>query len=319
MSMLKLGVLDFCMLADGQTPGERLHETLELARVVEGLGYERYWLSEHHAHGVAHASPELLVPLILSQTTRLRAGPAGILLRHYSPFKVGDTFRCAEALYPGRVDVGIARGGTSPDTAAALLDGAADEAESYTRKVADVVGHLRGTLPDGHPHANATSVPQQVDPPQIWVLASGTQSAPLAARLGSALSLGLFLEGAATSATPAIVEEYRSSFVPCPAMPRPRTNIAVAGICADTFDDAVRILHGHRNRFIVPNVFGTADLCWERLEHLADLYQVDEIVFAALGSTLKERLRAYQLLAAERAARGPAPRLTWATGLPASA
>jgi luciferase family oxidoreductase group 1 len=302
---LKLGVLDFCMLAPGQHPGDRLAEMLALAGDVDRLGYTRYWLSEHHTTDVAHASPEVLVPLILSRTQHLRAGPAGVLLRYASPFKVADTFRCIEALYPGRVDLGVARGAVDEDTAAALLDGNADPGESYARKVADLAGHVRGSTPTDHPYAAARPTPSGIGPSALWVLGSSATSGALAARLGAALSVGLFLQSSAATANRGIVEQYRTDFRPAEGGARPRWNLAVAGICAETFEDAVRILRQHDNPFIVPNVFGTPEQCYDRLAFLADQYQTDEVVFAAIGSTHADRLGAYRLLAREVNERKP--------------
>ncbi|MFN8636086.1 MAG: MsnO8 family LLM class oxidoreductase [Chloroflexota bacterium] len=303
LSGLKLGVLDFCMLAPGQHPSDRLAETLDLAAEVDRLGYTRYWLSEHHTTDVAHASPELLVPLILGRTRRLRAGPAGILLRYYSPFKVADTFRSLEALFPGRVDLGTARGIADPATAAALLDGATEPAGAYERKVGDLVGYVRGSLPNGHPGADAQVSASGVGPAEVWVLGSSANSGALAARHGTALSVGLFLQNAATTASPEIVERYRAAFQPVAELPEPRWSLAVAGICAETFEGAVEILKQHQNPFIVPSVFGTPGQCWDRLEYLAAQYQTDEIVFAALGRSHQDRLNAYRLLAQEAAGR----------------
>jgi luciferase family oxidoreductase group 1 len=303
VSTLNLGVLDFCMLAPGQRPSDRLAETLALAAEVDRLGYSRYWLSEHHTADVAHATPEVLVPLILSRTRQIRVGPAGILLRYASPFKVADTFRCIETLYPGRVDLGTARGAVDEATGAALLDSAADASDPYTRKVADLVGHVRRSLPADHPHASAQATPGDVSPSDLWVLGSSASSGALAARLGTALSIGMFLQTATSTANPGIVEQYRAEFQPTPALDRPRWSLAVAGICAETFDEAVGILRQHANPFIVPNVFGTPEQCYDRLAFLANQYQTDEIVFAALGSTHQDRLTAYRLLAREAAAR----------------
>lgn len=305
MSTLNLGVLDFCMLAPGQRPGDRLAETLALATEVDRLGYTRYWLSEHHTPDVAHGTPEVLVPLILSRTRHLRIGPAGILLRYASPFRVADTFRCIETLFPGRVDLGIARGAVDEATGAALLDGAADTPDPYARKVLDLVGHVRGSLPPDHPYAAAQPTPGKVNPSALWVLGSSASSGALAARLGTALSVGLFLQSAASTTNPGIVEQYRADFQPASDLARPRWSLTVAGICAETFDDAVRILRQHDNPFIVPNVFGTPEQCYDRLAFLANQYQTDEIVFAALGQTHEDRLTAYRLLAREAAARQP--------------
>jgi len=296
MSALQLGILDFCFRGEGQTAGQRLNETLEQAEIVDRLGYGRYWVVEHHGMDVAHASPEMLVPLILSRTRHLRAGPAGILLKYYSPFKVADSFRFAEALFPGRVDLGVGRGGIDDVTAAAIMDGAT-ERQDYQRKVADLVGSLRGTLPPDHPYAEAQVSPYGVNPPEVWVLASGGLSVPLAGQVGACCSIGLFQRTAAKEADPNHLRQYREAFQPSPALPRPRANIALAGVIAETREEAKAILRTHTNPFIVPYVVGTPTECRAQIEGLAAAYGVDEVIFAALGDSHAARLQTYQHLA----------------------
>src|SRR4051794_14992444 len=249
MSTLRLGILDFCFRAPGQSAGERLHEAIDQAEAADRLGYDRYWLSEHHGPDAAQACPELLVPLILARTRRLRAGPAGILLSHYSPFKVADTFRCLEALFPGRVDLGVGRGGTDPATAAALLDDVRAEPD-YERKVIDLVGHLSGALPPEHPHSGAQACPVQASSPEVWVLASGGPSTALAARVGACCSVGLFLRHAARQADPSHLRQYREQCRAEIGRLAPRTNIALAGICAESAEQAQAVLRTHDNPFI---------------------------------------------------------------------
>jgi luciferase family oxidoreductase group 1 len=296
MSTIELGVLDFCFRATGQAGSERLAETLHQATIVDELGYSRYWVVEHHGPEVAHASPELLIPLILGQTKQLRAGPAGILLTYYSPFKVADSFRTLEALFPGRVDLGVGRGQVDPATAAALMDSATVDQE-YQRKVADLVGHVRGALPPGHPYADAQASPSGAQSPDVWVLASGGTSVPLAARLGACCSIGLFQRQAALGADPTHLRQYRERFQPSPALACPRANIAVAGVVAETKAEAQAILRTHANPSIVPYVVGTPDECRAQIEGLAAIYGADEVIFGALGDSHAARLQSYRLLA----------------------
>ena len=298
MSALNLSVLDFCSMSDGQSPGERLTETLELAELADNLGYTRYWLSEHHGVPVAHASPELLVPLILSRTHRIRVGPAGILIRFYSPLKVADDFRCIESLYPGRVDLGICRGRTDSATSAALLDGRRIERDTYAQKLIDLTGHLHGLLPEGHPHAGAVVCPGGSTLPMVWGLGSGTLTADAAARLGMAFSLGLFLGVEIEPAAIEILERYRRQFRPGGMLPAPRCTVSVAGICAETSEEAADMLARHVNPFVVPNVVGTPEQCRDQLNALAERYDVDEIVFADLADQPMLRRRSLRLLSA---------------------
>ena len=296
MSTIRLGVLDFSFRAAGQAAGERLAETLRQATIVDALGYSRYWVVEHHGPEVAHASPEFLVPLILSQTKQIRSGPAGILLSYYSPFKVAESFRTLEALFPGRVDLGVGRGQVDDATAAALMDGATAD-QAYQRKVADLVGQVRGDLPPDHPHAEAQRSPSGAQSPDVWVLASGGTSVPLAASVGACCSIGLFQRQGAVGADPNHLRQYVAAFQPSPSQPRPRSNIAVAGVVAETKAEARAILRTHANPFIVPYVAGTPEECRAQIEGIAAVYGVDEVIFGALGDSHAARLQSYQLLA----------------------
>src|SRR5579859_4681025 len=107
----QLGALDLCRLYDGHKPSDTVWETIELAQLLESYGYGRYWLAEHHTADVAHSSPEILTPIVAGLTRRIIVGPAGVLLRFHSPLKVAKDFRLLHTLYPGRVDLGLARGG----------------------------------------------------------------------------------------------------------------------------------------------------------------------------------------------------------------
>src|SRR5512137_2038097 len=108
--MTRLSVLDQSPIRSGGTPAQALQETLELARVADGLGYHRYWLAEHHATpALAGSSPEILIGQVAARTARIRVGSGGVMLSHYSPLKVAENFRMLEALFPGRIDLGIGR------------------------------------------------------------------------------------------------------------------------------------------------------------------------------------------------------------------
>src|SRR4051794_9092081 len=119
---LRLSVLDQSPIPEGSTAGEALRNSIDLARLADDLGYERYWVAEHHGTpGLACNSPEVLIGPIASATERIRVGSGGVMLPHYSPLKVAESFAMLSALYPGRIDLGIGRAaGTSPKVAFAL-------------------------------------------------------------------------------------------------------------------------------------------------------------------------------------------------------
>src|SRR6266498_6037618 len=148
-----LSVLDQSPVRSGGTPADAIHETLDLARAADRLGYHRYWLAEHHSTaGLAGSSPEVLIGRVAALTSRIRVGSGGVMLTHYSPLKVAESFRVLEALYPGRIDLGIGRApGSDPLTAAALAyPGMARDVRHFPQQVVDLLAYLSETLDRSH-------------------------------------------------------------------------------------------------------------------------------------------------------------------------
>src|SRR5499427_9552526 len=156
-----LGVLDQSPVVSGRSPAEAIAETVELAVLAEELGYRRYWLAEHHAiAALADPSPEILVARVASATSRIRVGTGGVLMPYYSPLKIAEQFRMLEALFPGRIDMGLGRApGGDPRTALALVDGEYPGAARMPQQVQALIGFLGGTLPPGHPYAKVKAQP----------------------------------------------------------------------------------------------------------------------------------------------------------------
>jgi luciferase family oxidoreductase group 1 len=289
---LRLGVLDICSVSPGQTDQESLFETFALAVQAETFGYSRYWLAEHHGATVAHSCPELLVGLVAQMTERLRVGTAGILLKYYSPLKVAKNFRLLQALFPGRLDLGVGAGRVDEETAQELLGGPIPPQlhhEGYEAKVSGLLTHLYD------PHVS----PCGVGSPEVWLLgSSGVGSASLAARYGTAFSLALFLRGSQDGHDdPTAVRKYRADFQPSRTLAAPRWNIAVAGVCAATAAEARRLRELHTNPFLVPTVVGSPSQCRAQLLRLQARFETDEIIFLDICPDLDHRLRSYQLLA----------------------
>ena len=142
---LSLGILDQSPVLAGARPRDAVVETLALAREAERLGYERYWLAEHHAmRGLADPAPEILLARMTAETTRMRIGTGGVLLPHYAPLKVAEQFRLLEALAPGRIDLGIGRAPGGSQRVSMALE--SREVVRFPRQVQDVVGFLDRTL-----------------------------------------------------------------------------------------------------------------------------------------------------------------------------
>src|SRR3970282_1512089 len=190
-----LSILDQSPVISGHTRPPAVAATLELARHAERLGFHRYWLAEHHAiAALADPCPEVLLARLGAETKRLRIGTGGVLLPYYSPFKVAEVFRMLEALYPGRVDLGIGRApGADQRTAHAVGGGQFPSADDFPQRVWELVGHLDGTLPDDHPHKRVRVQPGGDTAPQVWLLGSSDYSGGVGAQMGVRFLLAPFL------------------------------------------------------------------------------------------------------------------------------
>ncbi len=181
-----LSVLDQSPIAEGSTGAQALANTLDLARLTDELGYHRYWVAEHHGGPMlAGPSPEALIGPIAAATQRIRVGSGGVMLPHYSPLKVAETFSLLAGLFPNRIDLGIGRAaGTDPLTTFALQrdrrQGAPDD---FPDQLAELLAYLDDSLPDDHPFQRlAASLPGRPEVPEVWLLGSSPQSAIWAAR-----------------------------------------------------------------------------------------------------------------------------------------
>ena len=177
MSDVRFGVLDQSPLRSGATPEQALAETVELARHTEALGYSRYWVAEHHASsGLMGPAPEILISRIASATTHMRVGSGGVMLMHYSPFKVAEQFATLEALFPHRIDLGIGRApGSDGVTAAALSYGNQIGMEYFGAKVVDCARWVRGEAPNTEALRAVRVSPALDHPPALWLLGSTDQ------------------------------------------------------------------------------------------------------------------------------------------------
>ncbi|HTI34678.1 MAG TPA: MsnO8 family LLM class oxidoreductase, partial [Miltoncostaea sp.] len=205
---MRLGVLDQSPVSEGSSGADALRETVALAQLTERLGYRRYWVAEHHGGPLlAGASPEALIPAIASATSDLRVGSGGVMLPHYSPLKVAETFSILAGLFPGRIDLGIGRAaGTDPATTWALQRDRTQAApDDFPQQLAELVAYLRDEMPADHPFARHAALPGLPELPELWMLGSSMQSALWAAELGLPYAFADFIS--ATGAPAAA--EYR--------------------------------------------------------------------------------------------------------------
>jgi len=242
---LSLSVLDQSTVASGRGPDAAIRETLALARLVDGWGYHRYWLAEHHnssAH--AGAAPEMLVAAIAATTRRIRVGTAGVMLPHYSALKVAEQFRVAEAIAPGRIDLGLGRApGSDGRTAYALNPNAAEAAERFPTQVMELLGWLGDGLPENHPFRMVEAQPAVPTRPEVWILGSSDYGAQVAAYFGLPYCFAHFITDGRGAAEALAL--YRQGFRPHPDTPgrlaAPHAAIGVFALTAETEAEAVRL------------------------------------------------------------------------------
>ncbi len=185
--MIPLSVLDLSVVTTGTKPAAALRNSIDLARHVDGLGYVRYWLAEHHnLASVASPAPDLMIGQIAAVTKNIRVGSGGVMLPNHAPLMVAERFKMLEALFPGRIDLGLGRApGTDGATAHALrsrLD--RREGDDFLERLQELILWETRGFPPGHPYNNVVAMPDDVPLPPIWLLGSSDYSSELAAQVG---------------------------------------------------------------------------------------------------------------------------------------
>lgn len=326
---MRLSVLDQSPVISGHAPAQAVHETIRLVKAAEALGYHRYWLAEHHAiAALADPCPEILLSRIAAETSYIRVGTGGILLPYYSPFKVAEQFRMLEALYPGRIDLGIGRApGGDPMTALAMGEGRHTDAERFPEQVQYLVAYLDGALPQEHPFAGVKVMPAGPTAPEVWLLGSSDYSGALASRLGLRFAFAHFISA---DGGDVVMKDFRARYRPSRREPAPHALLCVFVICAETDDAAERLAasmdlrrlnmdHGvnapvptledarcysyteadlrriafHRRRVVLGAPHGVR----ARLEEMREQFGADEIMVITITGDYDSRLRSYELLA----------------------
>src|SRR5438552_11184976 len=236
---MRLSVLDQSPIISGHDAQRAIAETLALARRADELGYERYWLAEHHAiAALGNPCPEVLVARLGAETQRIRIGTGGVLLPYYSAFRVAEAFRMLEALYPGRIDRGIGRApGGDARTAQAVAGGGFPDASHFPQQVQELIGHLDGTLDAAHPFKRVRVQPEVPSAPEVWLLGSSDYSGALAAQLGLPFSFAHFIN---PQGGDDVAQYYRQNFK-AGREPRPRVMVCTFLICAETDEEAKRL------------------------------------------------------------------------------
>jgi luciferase family oxidoreductase group 1 len=330
---MKLSVVDQAPLPAGSSAADALRNSIDLARYAESLGYTRYWVAEHHSTGsLASPAPEILLARLGAETSTIRIGSGGVLLPHYSPLKVAETFRMLHALYPGRVDLGLGRapGGTRLD-AYALRYRQNDGDEDYARQLVELLAFLkRADFPPDHPFGHITVTPDMPGGPEPWLLGSSGWSADAAAQLGLPYAAAHFINPAPTRRS---IEHFRNAWRANGHEGEPQLLIAVGAIAAETEAEAQYHNASQRLRRLLrdrgewdngpiptpedalarlgenppplttdgsewPRMFvGSVEQVHKGLSEMAEALEIDELMLITVVHSHEARRRSYALLA----------------------
>ena len=234
-----LSVLDLSPVAAGSSGAISLRNSLDLARLAERLGYTRYWVAEHHnLPSIASTAPDIMIGQIAAVTERMRVGSGGVMLPNHAPLMVAERFKVLEALFPGRIDLGLGRApGTDPVTSYALRR-RQDGDDDFLERFQELILFENSAFPEGHPFRAVRAMPQDVALPPIWLLGSSGYSAQLAAMVGAGFS---FAHHFADHDAVAAMLSYREKFTPSSARSQPYAILACAVVCADSDAEAERL------------------------------------------------------------------------------
>lgn len=233
----KLSVLDQTPIRRGSNARQALQESIQLAKLADKLGYTRYWLSEHHNIGtLAGAAPEVLIARLAGERKRIRFGSGGIMLPNHSSLKVAENFKLLEALYPGRIDLGIGRAPGGDRLTASILNPSNEfNPQEYIRQITELTGFLTGSNEAGTIHEKVKAIPDIDTVPELWMLTSSGESAYIAAHFGMALSFAQFINPVGGAEA---IRAYREKFRPSALSAKPEVNLGVFVFCGDTEEKA---------------------------------------------------------------------------------
>lgn len=324
-----LSVLDQSVISKGDTAGQALRNTVKLAQITEDLGYTRFWVAEHHnTNGIAGSSPEVLISHIASMTKKIRVGSGGVLLPQYSPYKVAENFKMLETLFPNRIDAGLGRSpGGSATTRLALTDGLRKSLNEFPRQVKDFQGFLRNELSRDHPYHQVKAYPEGLGSTELWLLGITHRGARLAAELGTAFTYGHFITPVNGKRS---LEQYYREFQPSALLHKPKANVCVFVVCAETeekaeelafsqdlwllrvekgMDTRIPSLEEAKNAPLTPSdrskilenrkrmIIGTPAKVKDELLRLGEVYRTDEFMIINNLYSFEEKVNTYALLA----------------------
>ena len=329
---MRLSILDQSPISSNQTPQEALNSSMKLAQAGEALGYTRYWIAEHHdLSGLACPAPEVMLGYIGAHTKRIRIGSGAVLLPHYRPYKVAETFNMLATLFPNRIDLGIGRApGGSSEAMTALSGNFIKNVGNFPALLSDLLHFINDDFPTGTEYSKLSASPIPDNPPVPWLLGTGKKSALLAAEHGLPYTFGYFMsdqDGAA------IIREYIDTFKPRKEGQTPQVIVTVNVICGETTEKAEEVAasyliwslqmdkgEAHQG---VPSkseakqykltekdletlekvrqnmIIGNPHEVKQKLLELKAKYEADEMMINTITYSPEDRIRSYELIAKE--------------------
>jgi luciferase family oxidoreductase group 1 len=326
---LSLSALDLVPLVDGGTSVDALRSAVDLARAVDRFGYTRLWYAEHHnMPGIATTTPEILIAHVGSTTTRIRLGAGGVMLPNHSPLKVAESYKLLEAIYPGRIDLGIGRApGTDGLTALALRRSRkALTADDFLEQLGELIAWGGGKFPTDHPFCAIRAMPDDMPLPPLYLLGSSDYGARVAAEMG----VGFAFAGHFSPDPPHLaMRAYRAGFSTHGVLDKPHAILALSVFCADTEEAAqrmassmllsfVQLRTGRPGRMPSPDkamthvytreeqtivafftklqIVGTPEQVRARIEDAVTQTGADEVMIATHAYDAAARIRSYDLV-----------------------
>jgi luciferase family oxidoreductase group 1 len=332
-AMTPLSILDLSPVTTATPPAQALRNTLDLARFADALGYTRYWLAEHHnLANIASSAPDIMIGQVAAITKNMRIGSGGVMLPNHAPLMVMERFKVLEALFPGRIDLGLGRApGTDQITSLALRrrQDTSSEQDDFLDRFQEMILFESKGFPPNHPFSKVAAMPTDVALPPIWLLGSSGYSAELAAHVGAGFS---FAHHFSDFPPDGPMLNYRSEFKPSAWRQTPYAILGVAAICAETEAEADHLatsadlhfarravgvygplaspeeaaaypytpvdrqrIEQNRKRLIV----GSPGQVHERITALAQSTKADEVMITTMVFDHAARKRSYGLLAKE--------------------
>jgi luciferase family oxidoreductase group 1 len=326
---VRRSVLDLAVVPDGSSSAAALAETTALARRADELGFDRFWVAEHHNFPtIASTSPPVLMAHLAASTSRIRIGSGGVMLPNHPALVVAEQFALLEALHPGRIDLGIGRApGTDPATAAALRRSPHSlGAEDFPNELVDLMGLLGDRRRERGMWDRFRATPELTSSPEIVLLGSSGYSAQLAGMLGLPYAFAHHFDIGTSISTLDAVAVYRQAFRPSPALDDPYTIVTAGVLAAETVERAeylaaparlamLALRTGRRLTLVSPaeaarhpdleaamampsnRIVGDRDVVAERLAALAERTQADEVMIATMTHGLEERIDTLEIVA----------------------